>query len=386
MKYKTVIFDLFGTLVPSFSSRDYRLKVIEVADGLSAPAEKLWQLWYDTMDRSILGSYPSLEAKVTDICHKLDLRPNESDISKAVLALARYSIEKMTPRAEAFSVISQLKTAGYKIGLITDCGAEVPEAWEKLDIAPLFDVKVFSCLAGRHKPDPEIYHLAASELGVRMPDCIYIGDGSSQELTGASRVGMHPVQLYIEAEADPDVMRFGQEKWPGTRISSLSELPPLVKRLEPQIDLDLVKIVTAKESDYEFAYQVKKAAEGHYISELWGWDEAVQRDYQSKVWKVYRPDIITYSGKPIGTVAIVNSAGQIEIEQFFILPEYQSLGIGSMVLKPVLSSADSYNMTVKLKCLKNNPAVSLYQRLGFRITGSEDSLLLMGRRPLTDPE
>ncbi len=232
MKFKAVIFDLFGTLVPSFSSRDYRLKVIEVAGGLSAPAERFWQLWYDTMDQSIQGSYPSLEAKVTDICRKLDLHTDESAIRRAVLALTRYSIEKMTPRAEAFSVISQLKSAGYKIGLITDCGAEVPGAWEKLDIAPLFDAAVFSCLAGKHKPDPEIYHLATSRLGVRMPDCVYIGDGSSQELTGASRVGMYPIQLYIEAEADPDVMRFGQEKWPGTRISSLSELPPLVEKLE----------------------------------------------------------------------------------------------------------------------------------------------------------
>jgi putative hydrolase of the HAD superfamily len=53
---------------------------------------------------------------------------------------------------------------------------------------------VLSCETGLVKPDPEIFKLCAARLGVRPEDCLYVGDGGSDELRGASTVGMTPVQ------------------------------------------------------------------------------------------------------------------------------------------------------------------------------------------------
>ena len=98
------------------------------------------------------------------------------------------------------------------------------------------------------------------------------------------------------------------------------------------IDCSLIKLIPADETHREFSYQVKKAAEGEYITNMFGWDESVQRDFHARAWQEQRPDIITYDGKLIGTIATIESEDCIELGQFFILPEYQNKGIGKYLL------------------------------------------------------
>ena len=85
---------------------------------------------------------------------------------------------------------------------------------------------MFSCKEGVKKPEPQIYTLAAEKLGVDPEDCLYIGDGSSNELTGATAVGMHPV-LIIDPEEDrlgTHRVDFEGDKWKGPIISSLKDI------------------------------------------------------------------------------------------------------------------------------------------------------------------
>jgi putative hydrolase of the HAD superfamily len=104
----------------------------------------------------------------------------------------------------------------------------------KLPFAPLIDVSVYSSLVGIQKPDPRIYQLAVEQLAVEPKDCLYIGDGDSQELTGASKVGMQPVLLRLPNEDDTDVHRVDTERdvWDGPIISSLTEIVTLIERLQ----------------------------------------------------------------------------------------------------------------------------------------------------------
>ena len=59
-------------------------------------------------------------------------------------------------------------------------------------------------------------------LGVVPADCVYVADGRSGELAGATRLGMRCVQLHLEA-ATP-----GAEDWPGEKVSSLTAIADLV--------------------------------------------------------------------------------------------------------------------------------------------------------------
>jgi GNAT superfamily N-acetyltransferase len=146
------------------------------------------------------------------------------------------------------------------------------------------------------------------------------------------------------------------------------------------IDCSLIRLVPGDETYKEFSYQVKKAAEGEYITSMFGWDENVQRSYHSKAWQQQKPDIITYDGKPVGTIATIESEDCIEVGQFFILPEYQNKGIGTYLLKSILDRADRLGKNVTLRFLKNNPAKSLYVRNSFRIVDTSEILYYMERK------
>ena len=44
------------------------------------------------------------------------------------------------------------------------------------------------------KPDPVIYHACTDLLGIPAENCLYVGDGGSQELETARSLGMQAVQ------------------------------------------------------------------------------------------------------------------------------------------------------------------------------------------------
>jgi len=146
------------------------------------------------------------------------------------------------------------------------------------------------------------------------------------------------------------------------------------------IDYSLIRLIPADETYREFSYQVKKMAEGEYITSMFGWDEDVQRDFHDKAWQQQKPDIITYDGKLIGTIATIETEDCIDIGQFFILPEYQRKGIGTYLLKNILDRADRMSKNVTLKFLKNNPVESLYVRKDFRLVYTSEVAYHMERR------
>jgi GNAT superfamily N-acetyltransferase len=149
------------------------------------------------------------------------------------------------------------------------------------------------------------------------------------------------------------------------------------------VDCSLIKLIPADETYREFSYQVKKAAEGEYITSMFGWDEDVQRDFHAKAWQQQKPDIIAYDGKLIGTIARIEGEDCIEIGQFFILPEYQNKGIGTHLLKSILDRADRLGRNVRLKFLTNNPVQSLYVRNGFRLVYTSEVAHHMERKPVS---
>jgi GNAT superfamily N-acetyltransferase len=144
------------------------------------------------------------------------------------------------------------------------------------------------------------------------------------------------------------------------------------QQVERMIDCSLIKLLPADETHREFSYQVKKEAEGEYITSMFGWDEDIQRDFHGKAWQEQKPDLITYDGKLIGTIAAIESEDCIDIGQFFILPEYQGKGIGTHLLRSILDKADRLGKNVTLKFLKNNPVTSLYVRNGFRLVHTSE--------------
>ena len=68
MRPKAVIFDLFGTLVNSFTRREYDQVNAQMAAAVSVPYPEFWQLMGETYLDSCLGRYTSYEDLVSDVC------------------------------------------------------------------------------------------------------------------------------------------------------------------------------------------------------------------------------------------------------------------------------------------------------------------------------
>ena len=231
MKYRAVIFDLFGTLVKNFTVQQHEGTLGQMAEILSAPRDEFIQLWYGTFNMRCLGELKTPEENVDYVCRELGIETDKDMVKKA--ALIRYSLTKDTliPLPGVIDMLSSLKKQGRKIGLVSDCSSEVPNIWPDTPFESIFDITVFSCTEGVKKPDPQIYRLAAEKLDVNPEDCLYIGDGSSNELTGAAAVGMYPV-LIIDPEEDRSGTHrvdFEGDNWNGLVISSLNEALNIVQ-------------------------------------------------------------------------------------------------------------------------------------------------------------
>ncbi len=93
-----------------------------------------------------------------------------------------------------FDYITRLRSEGVKIGLLTNAGRDMPSTLftESELNGELFDAYIVSSEEGIAKPNPEIYTLMASKLGVPAGDCTMVDD-TAENCEGAEIAGMKSV-------------------------------------------------------------------------------------------------------------------------------------------------------------------------------------------------
>ena len=226
MKYKAIIFDLFGTLVDSYSVQGYNRYLTDMASALELPAEDFSKLWRDTIYERGIGIFKTTEESIRYICNKLKASVSEENIKKCDQIRLGNTRKALTPKNGAVDILKRLRGLGYKIGLITNCSADVPFLWKNTEFSHLFDSTIFSASVGLKKPDAQIYNLACEQLGVEPNTCLYIGDGDSNELAGASHLGMDAVMIRDPNELDP--YRIVDVDWKGRKIENFTEIMDLI--------------------------------------------------------------------------------------------------------------------------------------------------------------
>lgn len=124
----------------------------------------------------------------------------------------------------------------------------------------------------------------------------------------------------------------------------------------------------------EFVYQVKKEAYKDYVENCWGsWVEEDQRKYFENFINQVKDDawIIQLNGVDIGFYnGMELEDGSYEIGNICIIPQYQGRGIGTQVLKDVITLHK--NQDLHIQFFKQNPVGKLYERLGFVPSGETE--------------
>ncbi len=76
--------------------------------------------------------------------------------------------------------------------------------------------------------------------------------------------------------------------------------------------------------------------------------------------------IILLNDRLAGRMLIAENEHAITLVDIALLPEYRGSGVGTQLLQNLLTRAVNAGKPVKLQVFKTNPALHLYERLGFK--------------------
>lgn len=192
LPYKVILFDLFHTLVD----------VGTVPERQGRFTADILGVGRDEWNRACFGAAhdicrPTVHVDVIRaLAHTLDPAIPESRIRQAAMERQRrfdYALENVAP--DVLAVLRRLRQAGFRLALLSNASSGEVQAWPRSPLAELFEGSFFSCECGCAKPQEAFYRHAMERLGVRPDECLFVGDGGSNEHEGAQRLGIDNVLL-----------------------------------------------------------------------------------------------------------------------------------------------------------------------------------------------
>ncbi|GGM67762.1 HAD family hydrolase [Dactylosporangium sucinum] len=215
---RAVVFDFFGTLTDPGIEAGRRGAFAATAALLGVPAEPFCTAMSTSFGERITGRHGHTRPMLRAMAARCGAEPSEAQLDAAVAAHHAGSARLWAPRPGALETLALLRAAGFRIAVLSDCGAELCDGWPSTPYAPHVDATVFSWQEGCRKPDPRLYATAAQRLGVAARECWFVGDGGSREHQGARAAGMRPV--LVTNAGYPGAWRFRDD--PDTFVPELT--------------------------------------------------------------------------------------------------------------------------------------------------------------------
>ena len=187
MKIQAVIFDMYETLVTQFESPLYY--GTQIAQDLGLVPEEFLPGWRAMEEQRATGKLTLEEVMETLMRqHGIYTPERHRQVVAKRIAIQADCFAHLHPGI--LPMLAALKEKGIKIGLITNCFSEEARLIRESELFPFFDAPCLSWEVGVRKPDPAIYHICMEKLGIEPENCLYVGDGGSQELESARALGM----------------------------------------------------------------------------------------------------------------------------------------------------------------------------------------------------
>jgi putative hydrolase of the HAD superfamily len=192
--YRAVIFDLGGVVFPSpFEAFDAHDREAGFADGTVRAIIRT---------SSETGAWAALERgelSLPEFHARLEAEAREIGVALDAARLMTTVASGFGPRPAMATAIERIRAANLRTAALTNNwprpdGAEFPPTGNGLG----FDVVIESAVVGLRKPDPRIYELALSTLGVDANDTVFLDD-LGINLKPARAMGMTTIKV-----SDPD--------------------------------------------------------------------------------------------------------------------------------------------------------------------------------------
>jgi putative hydrolase of the HAD superfamily len=228
---RAIVFDFFGTLTDPGVEAERRDAFAATAAALGVPAAPFWAAMSGSFTERSTGAHGGTRETLLEMARRCGFEPSDRQLDAAVVVQHAGSQRVRRPRPGVPDVLDDLRAAGFRLAVLSDCSSELCEGWTGTAFAARVDAAVFSWQEGHRKPDPRLYSTAAARLGVPASQCWFVGDGGSREHQGAQAAGMRPVLVtnagYPGANAfrdDPDTFV------PEHIVDDVAEVPALVER------------------------------------------------------------------------------------------------------------------------------------------------------------
>jgi ribosomal protein S18 acetylase RimI-like enzyme len=152
-----------------------------------------------------------------------------------------------------------------------------------------------------------------------------------------------------------------------------------------------VRLRPVADADRDFLVELYGSVRESELAQL-AWDEATKRAFveqqfaaQDAAYRGNYPgatlDMIEVDGSRAGRLYVHRGQGDIRIMDIALAPPFRGRGIGTSLLEGLIAEAEESDRKLSIHVESNNPARSLYERLGFAPVGENGVYLLMERAP-----
>jgi HAD superfamily hydrolase (TIGR01549 family) len=91
--------------------------------------------------------------------------------------------------------LDRLTGLGLRMGVVSNWDVALPGVLDRLGLGDRFEVVVHSAGAGVQKPDPAIFAVALTRLGLGADEVVHVGDDARTDVEGAHAAGLRAVLL-----------------------------------------------------------------------------------------------------------------------------------------------------------------------------------------------
>ncbi|MEM3580367.1 MAG: HAD family hydrolase [Candidatus Bathyarchaeia archaeon] len=208
---KAILFDMGGTLVKPEPTPKVFEKILK-AHGIIKPIEKISKAVEKAREKLDVDKMIELGAK---FWVNLNLIVLESlGIKDVALPLAEaidrewWEYADISLYPEVPEVLQKLRERSLKTGIITNTFKyDLEKVLLKLNLKGFFDVEVCIDVAGKAKPEKEIFNYALKKLGLQPAEAVFVGDEFEIDYEGALKAGLNAFLIDRENKVDGNIRK-----------------------------------------------------------------------------------------------------------------------------------------------------------------------------------
>ena len=117
------------------------------------------------------------------------------DLATKIWNMASSIPKDFMPFDDTIEALSDLRSEGFKLGLISNLRRDMANLTEKLGLSSLIDICITSADVGVEKPNPAIFKAALDSAKISADQAMHVGDQHNSDVLVAKSDGMHAILL-----------------------------------------------------------------------------------------------------------------------------------------------------------------------------------------------